>query len=301
MSPAAGVGADPAGAGRLREDFDFFAGIPYELRGRGGSLPGSNDFDRKPTPEHPVPVVLVHGTGGGRQTNWGAYVPLLANEGFSVFALTYGAVRGARWPLNQIGGMRSIEASAAELGEFIERVLDATGAPQVDIVGHSQGTLVPAFYAKALGGGARIRRYVSLAPLWRGTGGDLARMALTVAGRLGLGERSIPGFAALGEMLPGSSLLQRIWDGGTPYLEGIEYWNISTRYDELVLPYRSGQVPGPPGITVHNIVVQDTCSVDLSDHLAICGSRRVAYMVLNALDDGDRPIPCYPVVPFTGA
>ncbi|WP_425584351.1 esterase/lipase family protein, partial [Tsukamurella soli] len=294
-------GADGAVAPRLPEDFDFFAGIPFELRNRDGSLPGSNDFDRHPSPEHPIPVVLVHGTGGGRQTNWGAYVPLLHNAGFSVFALTYGAPRGARWPLDQIGGMRPIEESAVELGAFIDRVLAATGAEQVDIVGHSQGTLVPAYYAKVLGGGAKIRRYISLAPMWRGTGGDLGRMALAVAGRLGLSQTFIPGFHSLGEMLPGSTVLQQIWAGGTPYLEGIEYWNISTRYDELVIPYTSGQVPGPPGIEVHNIVVQDTCGVDLSDHLAICGSRRAAYMVLNALDpEHPRVVPCYPVVPFTG-
>ncbi len=295
------IAPDPAPGRPLRQDFDFFAGIPFELRDPDGSLPGSNEFDRRPSPEHPIPVVLVHGTGGGRQTNWGAYVPLLHNAGFSVFALTYGAVRGARWPLSQIGGMRPIEDSAVELGVFIDRVLSATGAPHVDIVGHSQGTLVPEYYAKVLGGGANIRKYISLAPMWRGTGGDLGRMALALAGRLGLSQTFVPGFQSLGEMLPGSKLLRQIWAGGTPYLPGIEYWNISTRYDEVVIPYTSGQVPGPPGITVHNIVVQDTCATDLSDHLAICGSRRAAYMVLNALDpEQARPVPCYPVVPFTG-
>jgi triacylglycerol lipase len=286
----------------LPEHYDFFGGIPFELRDRGGSLPGSNDFDARPSAEHPVPVVLLHGTGGARQTNWGAYVPLLYNNGYTVFALTYGALSDRLWPVNQIGGMRSIESSAGELDVFIERVLRATGAEQVDLVGHSQGTLLAGYYVKVALGGSRVRKVISLAPMWRGTGGDLGRMASTVAGRLGLGERHLPVFASLTEMVPGSALLRRLWDDGSPYQRGVEYWNISTRYDELVLPYTSGQVPGPPGIAVRNIVVQDGCPQDHSDHLAICGSRRAAYLVLNALDpEHPREVPCYPVSPFTGA
>ena len=48
-------------------------------------------------------------------------------------------------------------------------------------------------------------------------------------------------------------------------------------------------------------VVQDSCEQDYSDHMAIAGSRRAAYMVLNALDP-ERPVkvPCTFVPPFTG-
>jgi triacylglycerol lipase len=65
--------------------------------------------------------------------------------------------------------------------------------------------------------------------------------------------------------------------------------NISTRYDEFARPYTSGQVPGGPDDDVINIVVQDTCQHDFSDHLAIAGSQRAATMVLNALDGSDDP------------
>lgn len=53
---------------------------------------------------------------------------------------------------------------------------------------------------------------------------------------------------------------------------------------------------------MRNIVVQDTCAQDLSDHLAIAGSRRAAYLVLNALDpQHPRNVPCYVVAPLSGA
>ncbi|GAB89035.1 triacylglycerol lipase [Gordonia rhizosphera NBRC 16068] len=124
----------------LPETHSFLAGIPAELAHRGGSLPGSNDFSCRPTARHPRPVVLVHGTGGSQQTNWGAYVAMLANRGYCVFAPTYGALPGTARPVSAIGGMTRMETGAAQLSRFIDRVLAATGAKTVDLAGHSQGT-----------------------------------------------------------------------------------------------------------------------------------------------------------------
>ncbi|NDZ97695.1 alpha/beta fold hydrolase [Streptomyces sp. SID6673] len=282
----------------LPETYNFFSGIPAELSHPGGSLPGSNDFTCKPTARHPRPVVLVHGTGGSQQTNWGAYVAMLANRGYCVFALTYGALPGTPWPISAIGGMAPIEGSAAQLSRFVDRVLAGTGAKTVDLVGHSQGTYMPTYYLKNLGGAGKVSKYVSLAPLWRGTFGGTPLTGLTDTL---LGGRELPICAACGQMTAGSEMNREIWRGGSPYVKGVDYTNISTRYDELVLPYTSGQVPGRAGEKVRNIVVQDTCAADHSDHLAIAGSRRAAYMVLNALDPQHPvPVPCEFVPPFTG-
>lgn len=281
----------------LPENYNFFAGIPAELTHPGGSLPGSNDFGCRPSARHPRPVVLVHGTGGSQQTNWGAYVPMLANRGYCVFALTYGAIPGAPWPVSAIGGMGPIEQSAAQLEVFVDRVLAATGARQVDIVGHSQGTYMPTYYLKYLGGAGKVGHYISLAPLWRGTYDETAGV---LAQRL-LGGRPLPLCAACTEMLGTSRFNQEIWRGGSPYVPGVDYTNISTRYDEAVSPYTSGQVPGRRGESVRNIVVQQGCAEDYSDHAAIAGSRRAAYMVLDALDPSHPvPVPCEFVPPFTG-
>ena len=107
---------------KLPENYNFFGGIPYELQHPGGSLPGSNDFSCKPSAEHPRPVILVHGTGGAKTTNWGSYVPMLKNRGYCVFALTYGALPGLPWPFTAVGGMDKIQVSAAQLAKFVERV-----------------------------------------------------------------------------------------------------------------------------------------------------------------------------------
>ncbi len=294
-----GVGAASAAPERpLPETYSFFAGIPPELAHPGGSLPGSNDFDCRPTPQHPRPVVLVHGTGGSQQTNWGAYVALLANRGYCVYALTYGAIPGSPWPVSAIGGMTRMEPSAAQLSRFVDRVLAATGAQTVDLVGHSQGTYMPAYYLKRLGGASKVTRYVSLAPLWRGSFDGIPFTEIT---RQLLQGADLPICAACGQMAAGSPMTRAIWSGGSPYVAGVDYTNISTRYDEFVVPYTSGQVPGRSGESVRNIVVQDGCEQDHSDHLAIAGSRRTAYMVLNALDPAHPVrVPCEYVPPFTG-
>jgi hypothetical protein len=54
------------------------------------------------------------------------------------FALDYGGTDG-----NPIQGYGPIE-SAQQLSSFVDKVLAATGASKVDIVGHSQGGMMPA-------------------------------------------------------------------------------------------------------------------------------------------------------------
>ncbi len=284
--------------------YDFFAGIGPELAHPGGSLPGSNQWGVPCDPEHPIPVILVHGTAGGAQTNWGTYVPLLAAAGYSVFALTYGAVEDSRWPISALGGMKPIEESAAEFGEFAEKVMASTGADQVHVVGHSQGTLVPNYWAKHLGGEGKIAKYVSLAPLWQGTTvlDGAHNLFQRMHTRYGVNPADVVPCRALPQMRAGSDFIRAMNDDDGPYLPGIEYTNISTVHDELVRPYMSGQVSGGPQRQVTNMILQNGCNKDFSDHLGICGSPRAAAHVLNALDDHpNRVVPCQMVAPFFGS
>ncbi len=298
-----GAGA-AATAAPLPVPQSFFSGILPELTHPGGSLPGVNEWDCRPGPDHPEPVVLVHGTGGGAQTNWGAMAPRLKNAGYCVYALTYGAIPDAPWPVSAIGGMAKMEDSAQQLSAFVDRVLAATGAQKVDFVGHSQGTLMPEYYVKYLGGADKVDKYVSLAPLWKGT--DAGGMSGFVNGLTA--EGSPPASQAYGEflegicgscseMVAGSPFLQKLHEGGV-YAPGVEYTNIMTRYDEMVVPYTAGYVEAPNAV---NIVVQDSCAQDHSEHMAIAASVRSQAFVLNALDPAHPvPVPCVYVPPFFG-
>src|SRR5690348_4689922 len=99
------------------------------------SPPGANDWSCKPSAAHPRPVVLVHGTFADMSDSWQALSPLLVNNGYCVFALNYGSYAGS----GAVGvyGTGEIRNSAKELSAFVDKVLAATGAAEVDLVGHS--------------------------------------------------------------------------------------------------------------------------------------------------------------------
>lgn len=294
------AGLTPATAS-AREPYPvpYYLFVQDEFTNPGGSATGSNDWTCTPTPEHPNPVVLVHGTGANRLNMWTTFAPLLANEGYCVFALTYGNYADQPYPISAIGGMTRAEDSAAQIGAFVDDVLAATGAARVDILGVSQGSIVPNYFVKYLGGASKVDKYVSLGPLWNGTlgmgpNGD-GRWLLDLAPDDARGL--VPFCQGCTQFLPGSQFIAKLHAGGL-YAPGVTYTNIITRYDELVLPYTSGYVEGP-GAT--NIVVQDQCSQDYSDHLALAASRIAAGHVLNALDPAHpRPVPCVFVAPFVG-
>ena len=260
--------------------------------------PGSNDFSCRPGAEHPDPVVLVHGLGASKTTNWQTMSPLLANEGYCVFALTYGVAEGASFPRDQIGGVRPMEDSAEELDAFVATVLDATGAERVDLVGHSEGTLMPQYWLQFLGGAQFVDDYVAVTPLYDGTLADPLPVAALADG---FGARD-PLAAAVGvpcgscpQFVSGSDYLQRMAAEGTR-VEGVDYTTVMTRYDELVIPYTSGELEGAT-----DIVVQDGCEIDLSDHVSIIFSERTGQIILNALDPANaQDPPCRPVLPLLG-
>jgi triacylglycerol lipase len=257
------------------------------------SAPGTNDWTCKPTTEHPRPVVLVHGTFGNQNTNWRTYGPLLKNNGYCVFALTYGTLPGLPYPVKALGGFGDMKASAAQLKVFVDRVLTTTGAAKVDLLGHSQGTLMPQYWVKHLGGAPFVENYVSLAPLWHGT--QIVGGMKTIVKILRLDMDSIPACTACGQFDPTSKFMADIRAGGTA-VPGITYTNIMTKYDELVRPYTSGIEDG-----MTNIVVQDTCKLDKSEHFEIAADRNATIHVLNALDPANpRPLGCVLVLPFVG-
>ncbi|MEU7766270.1 lipase [Nocardia sp. NPDC049190] len=292
--------ASSAHAERYPVVYNFFEGIPAELAHPGGSLPGTNDWSCRPSAAHPNPVVLAHGTGGGAQTNWGVYAPVLANEGYCVYSATFGAY-DLPWPMSAIGGMLPIEQSAPQFADFVRRVLAKTGAAKVDIVAHSQGNFISNYFIKRLGGAGEVDKLVGLAPPWQGSNaGGLAELA-EYSARMGAKPAfdAIAGFVcqACGQAVRGSDFVLALNSDGV-YHPSVTYTNIATGLDASVVPYTSGLVPGP---NVTNIVVQDGCTADHSDHVGMAGSPRAAAYMLNALDPAHpRPVPCGYIAPFAG-
>ncbi|NGO13213.1 alpha/beta fold hydrolase [Streptomyces sp. HC44] len=236
---------------------------------------GWNDYSCKPSAAHPRPVVLVHGTLGNSVDNWLALAPYLKNRGYCVFSLDYGQLPGV--PL--LHGLGPIDESAEQLQAFVDKVLAATGAAETDLVGHSQGGMMPRHYVKFLGGAAKVNALVGLGPNNHGT--TLSGLADLLPYFPGAGEllsKATPGIA---DQMAGSAFLAKLNVGGDT-VPGVDYTVIATKYDKVVTPYRSQFLDGP---NVRNVLVQDRCAVDFSEHVTIGGFDRIAYHeVTNALD-----------------
>jgi triacylglycerol esterase/lipase EstA (alpha/beta hydrolase family) len=255
--------------------------------------PGANNFSCKPSAAHPRPVILVHGTFADMSDSWQALSPLLANDGYCVFALNYGSYDGS----GAVGvyATGDIAQSAAELSTFVDRVLAATGASKVDLVGHSQGGMMPRYYLKFLGGAAKVNTLVGLAPSNHGT---TLEGLFTLAGYF-------PGASALtGTVCPaceqqdaGSPFLTSLNAGGDT-VPGVNYTVIESANDEVVTPYTSAFLSGP---NVTNILLQQQCALDQGEHLSMPYDHIVDADVLSALDPA-HPVrlACTPVLPVVG-
>ncbi|MEU3400058.1 esterase/lipase family protein [Streptomyces filamentosus] len=249
---------------------------------------GWNDWTCKPSAAHPRPVVLVHGTFGNAVDNWLALAPYLVNRGYCVYSLDYGQLPNV--PL--FHGLGPIEKSAGQLDAFVDRVLAATGAPEADLVGHSQGGMMPRWYLKFLGGAEKVNALVGIAPDNHGTTLlGLTKLLPYFPGAEDLLTASTPGLA---DQIAGSAFLTKLNAGGDT-VPGVRYHVIATRYDEVVTPYRSQFLTGPD---VTNVLIQDKCALDLSEHVAIGLTDRVAFHeVANALDPAHAtPTSCLSVV-----
>jgi triacylglycerol esterase/lipase EstA (alpha/beta hydrolase family) len=177
-------------------------------------------------------------------------------------------------------------------------VLAATGAAKVDMVGHSQGGMMPRYYINFLGGASKVSTLVALAPSNYGTTLD---GLTTLAGYLDASSLINEGLNAVCpacvEQEQGSSFLANL--NVTPTVSGVNYTVIESVDDEVVTPYTNAFLPAAPNVT--NITVQNQCVLDGSDHLEIAADPIALADMLNALDpSAPVKVPCLVVLPVTG-
>ncbi len=112
------------------------------------------------------PVVLLHGTFSTVQSNFAAMTPALQAAGRCVFGIDYGS-----------GGVRPVKESAAAVTAFVDEVLAATGADQVDVIAYSQGGLVLRTALRQDGLADKVAVAVLIAPSFHGSTVDAAQRA----------------------------------------------------------------------------------------------------------------------------
>jgi triacylglycerol esterase/lipase EstA (alpha/beta hydrolase family) len=243
------------------------------------SVAGAND-GCKPDRRHPYPVVLVHGTGEDEGSNWVSLAPLLADHGYCVYALNYGETSVSFGDL--FDALGDIPTSASQLATFVDQVLAETGASQVDIVGHSQGGMMPGYYIKFLGGASKVHTLIGLAPSNHGTESGLEQLLTTTTGIDTLTAAVAP---SVFQQHVGSAFMTNLFAGGDT-VPGPRYVVIETNKDEVVQPYTNSFLSGP-GVT--NILLQDQCPSDPVEHVGISSDSPALQDVLNQLRS--RPDP----------
>ena len=283
-----------AQARALPVNYDFATGALAGFLFPQTPPPGADNFGCQPSSAHPDPVILVNGTFANQDDNWQAASPLLANHGYCVFTFNYGGPSAS----SIVQGTGDIADSAGQLASFVATVLAATGAAKVDLVGHSQGGMMPRYYLKFLGGAQYVHTLVGLAPSNHGSTLDGLITLVRSLNLAGLVNGALnPLCPACVEQEAGSKFLANLNAGGDT-VDGVSYTVIESRYDEVVTPYTSAFLSGP-GVT--DITLQNQCPLDLSDHLEIAADPVALADVLNALDPAHPVrVPCLLVLAITG-
>jgi triacylglycerol esterase/lipase EstA (alpha/beta hydrolase family) len=261
----------------------------------------------------------VHGTFANENLSWQTLAPLLSDAGYCVFGLNYGATSGSH---RHAYGLDAIEHSAVQLETFIASVVlpdtvepegnaagYAAGARplQVDVVGHSQGGMMPRYLIDTtgsrsfpgLGHPALVHTLVGLAPSNHGSDGE--GLVPVFARLFGNNVYTFPastGCPACRDQEAGSPFLRAL--NARPDAPGVNYYVIETRHDRVVTPYTSAFLTSTAN--AQNVTLQDQCPTDVTDHIGILYDPVALGDVMEALannGNGATPLarpPCPPVV-----
>jgi triacylglycerol esterase/lipase EstA (alpha/beta hydrolase family) len=248
-----------------------------------------------PSAAHPYPVILTEGTFASMYNSFGAISPDLVNNGYCVYAFNYGQTI----PFSGYYAMGHIAASASELSTEVNTVLSETGASKVDIVGWSQGGMMPRYYINNLGGAAKVNMLVGFAPSNYGTNLDGVVNLIADFGALGVTTALLSVTCdACVQQFQGSSFLTRL--NQSPTASSVKYVVIETADDDVVTPYTNAFLPA--AANVQNITLQNQCRQDASDHVSIPYDSNALQDMINALgpdSPGFQPS-CAAVGPIIG-
>ena len=174
------------------------------------------------------------------------------------------------------GGLGDLRETAAGLPAFVDGVLAATGAAQVDVIGHSQGGLLARYYIRHLGGAAEVDTLVTLAAPHYGS-------SLYNLGRL-FGPHNCLGFTACTQAQVGSAFLADL-NGTDDTYGAVRYASFTTRLDAVVVPYTNALLRGDGAV---NVVVQQQCPLRVVEHVLFPQDGAVYGGIVDAL--AERPV-----------
>ncbi|MBZ0254085.1 MAG: alpha/beta fold hydrolase [Candidatus Methylomirabilis sp.] len=174
----------------------------------------------------PLPVIFVHGLGGEVGDSFATMRAWLVKGGYEAAFLREFKMSDSY--------RNCIETSAGELKLAVDRFMQETGAPKIDIVGHSLGGLVTRYYVKSLGGDKKVRNVVTLASPHHGT--------------LLAGDN--PWFCSVTQMAPTSAFLNNLNKTDETPGTSVLWTSYRNAADPFVIPFESPIIAGARNETV---------------------------------------------------
>jgi hypothetical protein len=249
-------------------------------------------IDCQPGGARPRPVLVLPGADGATSdtaAQWEVVVSTLRQRGACTLVFQGGVVDGRRWA----GDMA---AAAHQLAQFVAKVKETTGAPQVDIVAHSAGSVVANYFVKVLGGASDVHDMVLLAPEARGCDGagflaqygikDLPITPVQALESLPFLAPAlaalIPGMASALQLTPVSEFYRTLMDG--PIAQpGVSYSVMATKNDQVATPPGTCSFITEPGVT--NVFYEDAFpGRPAVDHSSLRSSPDTAGWIADQLD-----------------
>ena len=187
------------------------------------------------------PVLLVHGTGSNAAESWSlSFLPVLIADGFRVCTVDV--------PGREVGDMQESADWVAAAIELLAERHDR----RVDVIGHSQGGVLP-------------RLAVRLHPDVAADVDDLVLLAGTQHGTAITAAFCVSGCAvAVLQQSIESTLLAALNSPKELWGRGVSYTTIRSTSDEVVFPHETSKLAG-----ASNIAVQDVCPGRLTSHIGL--------------------------------
>ncbi|MFC3990503.1 esterase/lipase family protein [Actinoplanes siamensis] len=192
-----------------------------------------------------TPVLLIHGTTSNAKANF-------SWNWDRAFDAEHRAHCDVDLPDS---GNGDIQVAAERVVRGIRYLHRAAGA-RIDLLGHSQGGMIGRWALKYHPDTrAMVDDYVSLAASNHGTREFAVQCAAqTVCS------------AAYWQQRAGSAFLTALNEGPQTW-PGVDYTQIYTRYDEIIVPYRLSALPAAPNVT--NVAVQELCPLETVEHFGL--------------------------------
>ncbi|KAF2969050.1 hypothetical protein GQX73_g4475 [Xylaria multiplex] len=287
------IGSVLALPSQSRDARDLSFDIPSALISSNLYGAPKNDFSCKSSRN---PVVMLHGLSANREVDLNLLQYELNGRGYCTFSITYGAHAIPSW----IGGLADMTKSSKQIADFVREVQQKTGAPKVDIVGHSEGAVQSVYVPLTQDGISDIIEHiVALSPAIHGAtyfgftdlwyiGGDVTR---TLVGKL----IDLIGCPACEQLAPDGMVTNQFAGAEKIVQDGNKVTVIMSKSDTLV-PVEVSTIDEPG---VKNVLVQTTCPDDEVGHAGLAWDKSVWRLIVNALEETDDEVfPCEKGLPF---